>query len=258
MRTLTFRGSKTCGGFTLVELLVVLTIIAVLAAVLLAAISAVRERSDATQCVANLRQLAIANVTYTADNGGRYVQAQERTNTIRWHGARGSVKSKFDPRKGPLAPYLGKDGRVKLCPSLRTVLREGESFEDGTGGYGYNAIYIGGTPADRYSAELVSNVPRAARTVMFSDTAFPRGNGLQEYAYCEPWEWVDRLGRPSGALAPSVHFRHNGYANVAWCDGRVTPEPPTALGGKNRYGGDASKWLVGWFGPREDNGFWRP
>jgi hypothetical protein len=76
------------------------------------------------------------------------------------------------------------------------------SFEEGTGGYGYNAIYIGGTPADRYTPARLSQVPRACRTIMFTDTGFPRKRGLQEYAYCEPWEWVDALGRLRGGLAP--------------------------------------------------------
>ena len=43
-------------GFTLIEMLVVITIIAILAAVLLLALSAAREAARATQCKANLRR----------------------------------------------------------------------------------------------------------------------------------------------------------------------------------------------------------
>ena len=245
-------------GFTLIEIVVVLAITLLLGTLLFASLNRARETSDQIHCTAHLRELALANINHATENDGRYVAAQEPTNTVRWHGVRASVVSRFDPTRGPLAPYLGKEKRVKFWPTLRDVLDHALSFEEGTGGYGYNAVYIGGTPADRYTAARISHVPRAARTVMFTDTAFPRATGLQEYAYCEPWEWVDALGRPRGPLSPSVHFRHGGRANVAWCDGHVTAEAPAAYGTINQYGGDARTWKVGWFGPSTENGYWKP
>ena len=68
---------------------------------------------------------------------------------------------------------------------------------------------------------------------------------------------MDRLRwPPTRPLDPSVHFRHGGRANVAWCDGRVTAagSPHEKLGGKNSYGGDAEKWVIGWFGDAQENG----
>ena len=249
---------KAARAFTLIELLFAVTILAVLAALILGAVNVARERGDAAQCVSNLRELVTANLSYAAEHEGRYVPAQEPTNTVRWHGTRSGVGGKFDPRTGPLAPYLGHEGRVKLCPALRRVLTDNASFEDGTGGYGYNAAYIGGTPLDPFAPELLAKVARPGSTMMFADCAFPRAAGLQEYAYAEPWQWVDYAGRPRGALEPSVHFRHVGFANVAWCDGRISAEAPTKLGAKNSYGGDAVKWGIGWFGEALENGAWNP
>ena len=246
-------------AFTLIELLVVMTIVAILLSLSLGVMQSVKERGQAAQCVSNLHQLAIAVGAYAADNSGRYVTAQDPTNTIRWHGVRGGDEgSTFDPTKGPLAPYLGQEGRVKLCPTLRDVLQGADTFEEGTGGYGYNEIYVGGTPRNRYIGELLANVPRPALTVMFTDTAFPRANGLQEYPYCEPFRSIDAAGRLRGVLSPSVHFRHARHANVAWCDGHVSAELPSQLGTSNYYGGDAAKWKIGWFGPNAENGYWNP
>ena len=245
-------------AFTLIELLVVMAVVAVLGVLLMSTIGAARERGDEVQCVANLRTLVQANLAYAADNNGSYAPAQERTNRVRWHGVRAHARGRFDARQGPLSAYLGSEGRVKSCPTFHDALHGGDSFENGTGGYGYNAAYIGGTPGRPYKPERSANVPNPMRTVMFTDTAFARAKGIQEYAYAEPYRWVDVTGQPAGELAASVHFRHRGRANVAWCDGHVTAEAPTQLDGGNRYGGEASKYKIGWFGPEKANGFWNP
>ena len=249
---------KKEGAFTLVELLVSITIVAILAALLLEGIVAAQHRGEATQCASNLRQLALANCTFAVEHSGQYVPAQESTNLVRWHGVRDGIGSTFDPAKGPLAPYLGKSGRVKLCPTFRQAMQGGETFEQGSGGYGYNEIYIGGTPANPFMPERTSNVPQPARTIMFSDTGLARLDGVQEYPFCEPFQYVSTTGRLAGPLSASVHFRHDGKANVAWCDGHVTSESYSVLDKVNYYGGDERKWMIGWFGPSENNGYWRP
>jgi prepilin-type processing-associated H-X9-DG protein/prepilin-type N-terminal cleavage/methylation domain-containing protein len=245
-------------AFTLVELLVVVALIGMLVALLLAAVHKAKQRGQTAACASNLRQLALANLTFAAEHDGQYVQAQERDNNVRWHGMRSSNGSPFDGRRGPLAPYLGTDARVKLCPVFDDVLTGPDSFEVSTGGYGYNAAYIGGQPGRPFVAERLANVPHPMRTVMFTDAAFAREKGIQEYAYCEPYQWVDAAGKMRGTLMPSVHFRHDGRANVAWCDGHVTAEVPVELGKLNGYGGDSEKWKIGWFGPRRENGYWNP
>ena len=246
-------------AFTLTELLVVLCVVAVLAGVTYSAGSVFIERGRIIQSTTNLRSLAIANTTYLAEYGV-YCPASDMSTNRRWHGKRTSGKGAYDATKGFLSPYFGAGNRVIMCPLFKSMVGS-ISFESGTGGYGYNSQYIGGLPDGSFDprtlimrSERSSNVPDPGRTVMFTTTAYARASGLQEYPFCEPPFWPSG-GRPS----PTVHFRADGKALVAWCDGSVTSESRNdSKGGENPHGGNAEDYDLGWFGPTKNNGYWNP
>jgi prepilin-type N-terminal cleavage/methylation domain-containing protein/prepilin-type processing-associated H-X9-DG protein len=252
-----FRGSV---AFTLIELLVVIAIIGVLAAILLPIVSKVRDSALSAQSLSQIRQLVIANHAFANDNGGRFAPARDLAELTRWHGGRSSISQPFDQTKGYLSPYLGLDHRITLCPVLARQLSvtDRASFENGAGGYGYNAVYIGGTAADPFRGELRDRIRNASRTVMFASTAFAVSGGLQEYAFTEPYYSLTPSGALDWQLQPSTHFRHNGRAHIAWADGRVSAELPNDRSGPNYYNGDNRRAHIGWFGPEDHNGFWNP
>jgi len=242
-------------GFTLIELVVVMATVGVLAAILASAMPAARAAAGGAACRSNLRQLAAANLAYAVDHG-RFVAAAsdiEGANSIRWHGVREGRS--FNGAKGPLAEYLGGGGAsawVRRCPGFRP---EAEGFEAACGGYGYNALGVGSEVClPEGGGTTVGMRPQAighpAATVMFADAAFLKGSGpkarLIEYSFAEPPRFA------SGATPwPSIHFRHRGKANVAWCDGHVTAETMT------RSDGRSTSHALGWFGP-DNNEFFDP
>ncbi|MBC8127181.1 MAG: type II secretion system protein, partial [Gloeobacteraceae cyanobacterium ES-bin-144] len=173
LRTNTPRRS----GFTLIEIMVVISMITVLSGIVYTLGKSMITNAQIAESTANLRSLAIANTVYASDYGV-FCPAFNRANTLRWHGSRSSTNGKFDPTKGFLSPYLGKSMRVTTCPLFKYYVKGSESFEDGTGGYGYNAAYIGGKPGWNYDSNKIVipenplHIPDPARTVMFTTTAF--------------------------------------------------------------------------------------
>ena len=93
-------------AFTLVELLVVIAIIAILAALLLPAVSRSKETARSISCISNLRQLALATSAYTLDANGRVPMFRL------WLSAKGAG----DLTTGGLYPYL-KSKKVYVCPT---------------------------------------------------------------------------------------------------------------------------------------------
>lgn len=71
---------KTKDGFTLIELLVVVAIISLLVAILLPNLARARMEARKTVCLSNVRQIALATITYAGENDGRTMPVLEYDN----------------------------------------------------------------------------------------------------------------------------------------------------------------------------------
>lgn len=122
-------------GFTLVELLVVISIIALLVAILLPALRAVRASAEQIQCLSNLRQIGLAQQTYSNDENGYHFQWRAKP------GGFGFTNPTWIPWYEQARRY-GIDVEGFKCPTLRDAGPEWNQTGWGMRGtYAINALF---------------------------------------------------------------------------------------------------------------------
>src|SRR4051794_4812489 len=218
---------KNPRGFTLVELLVVIGIIAVLIGILLPAMSKARQTASTTACLSNLRQLSLAATLYAGDYHGSFPSAQYTVIQVPWvNGYNWDYTFTRNTGTGEQTISAGLlwTGRTNLhvqqCPSY-----DGKSatVSDPFTGYNYNTSYIGRGQGEGIEAPArVTQVRRPSETALFGDAgATPGTNKFMRSPLRSPSEKpsIGVNARLSGAQA----FRHqrDRATNVAYCDGHA-------------------------------------
>ncbi len=220
-----FRRYSRSIGFTIVELLVVIGVIAALIAMLLPALAKAQRAAKDISCQSNLRQIGQAFMDYQA-GGARQYPPRDVT-------ANGGVKYKWFeiilPRVKEIpndnTPATGGAG-ILFCPESGFD-RTNSRVKTGNISYGYNFVSVGGIertfpgnswfyndPAYRYLAD-----PAAFGTVRYSHETMLVAECVINTNRAD-WYSFNRIHYDPGNGILGV--RHGRRCNVLWVDGHVT------------------------------------
>lgn len=247
-------NGKPGSAFTLIELLVVTGIIAILAALLLPALTRAKALAQSVKCKSNLRQIGLGLRMYV-DDSSIYPQIRQRGTP--WSGWAPALNAYL---KQPLVwrnggnltdeNFIPQPGGVFLCPSDKRTKWHGAG-----GSYGYNSAGISwdgiivNSKADakyeplglgcrgRFLASLM-DVTSSPEPVPESAVAVPSEmmaigdayDGGQNKPYDTRWDVYESLGHIAregsefaftNLRAPTGFKRHQERLNVVFCDGHV-------------------------------------
>ena len=197
-------------AFTLIELLTVIAIIGVLAAILIPVVGKVRQNARAAQCVANLRQSGTLMSLFADDNKGRLVFAMKDP------ARRGSQANEW---WGVMYPYTGRAAWISgtrprdpfACPSSK-ITRPSDYTRNGHFAYS----------PDTDPPVFLGRMAAPSRVILMFDVQVSEtheNNSASHTGIADAGAWV---------IDNRIPKRH-GNANFLFCDGHVKSLDPATL-----------------------------
>jgi len=220
-------GNRNKSGFTLVELLVVISIMALLMSILMPSLSKARKQAQAVVCQANLKQWSSVFLVYANSNDDCLPGTSWITQSVWWI--------------APVRPYYFAQEKLLLCPSAKkatpnsaeggpssgwTVLPPYSQLPEGDhGSYGIN-----GWVANVESPDLIPFAAKGMYDYHWKRTSVSKANTIPLFLDCgtiDGWPWPQDkpptkngdISSPSGDnMRRFCIDRHQGYINSSFLD----------------------------------------
>lgn len=240
------RASLQC--FSLVELMVITSVIFILAAILVPSYQGASEEAKRIKCLSNLRQIGAASTLYLSDHNGIFPPAVDY---VPWRGGAyvGGVAALVDQApqdvQAAFSNYIAPDSTVWVCPVARRFARQDATSSDpytlgkfGTPsgwGYTHDITYRWNSLTTRDSGSMTNFLSQARSYPQYiSRLKLPARAALA-------WDLRDDL--PNYGL-PHLH---RGKVNCLFVDGHVESVVVAMDGGGNGIATEGTLWcFAGW------------
>jgi len=234
------------GGFTLTELLVVVSVMALLMGLLIPVLGKAREHARGAACLSDLHQMGLAAQMYLDDHRGTFWRYYtDVAGGRRWwfgfeSGGPGSGTNRpLDVSRGVLGGLLDRPAERLHCPTFNyDDPRLRHKFDKPSASFGYNLAL--GPSSPLHAPARRSQFTRPAELFIFADGIhydFQPDRRYNEGHYIQ-------LNR--GASFPSgyAHFRHGGHAQYLLLDGHADAQQLAGPSYNDLGGGEAGNLVA--------------